>query len=468
MNFVLQSSKKRQKVVVSTLTTLDEGQDDLFKKTDFSDLIIPLKPIREEQSSNQESFIDSKAVFELLAEAKVDHGSSNETSMTIESQMIQEKTDVTSKKRMPLLRAFLAQELEGVTDDDTRFKIDISLRPENLNVKSAVYQEIPVACFGEALLKGMGWKGLTMEDEEHAKKIGDVHSRVTRLGLGAVANPEAARNLGKAKQAEITQEWEKMAKSKLATQIIRDGDVVWMRSPMYVGRRGQVEQTNGVPGLAKIRVRLETDGALIEVKKTDVLVLSASELEDVPFRPVHISLPITLYNGGEEKEFVDDWGKADLKRKVEELSRTSEARSSTQQLSSQASHEATSKRDHAHGVSEPSWVLPGIRVRVVSKTACGPTSYLQKGWLIDVIRDGQASVQLDSGRIVEAKEKHLETVLPSVGGNCLVLRGSERGRVARLLEKDRAAEAAVIQFEDDLSVCKISMDDIAAHSRSAE
>lgn len=57
--------------------------------------------------------------------------------------------------------------------------------------------------------------------------------------------------------------------------------------------------------------------------------------------------------------------------------------------------------------------------------------------------------------------RYLETALPGVNGQVLVLRGRHRHRRAKLLEKDRDREQGVIELLDDLSVHRLSLDDIA-------
>jgi hypothetical protein len=55
-------------------------------------------------------------------------------------------------------------------DDEERFKMDVSMRADDISAKSEAYVHIPVEEFGAALLRGMGWTGPTAEDEEREKK----------------------------------------------------------------------------------------------------------------------------------------------------------------------------------------------------------------------------------------------------------------------------------------------------------
>jgi hypothetical protein len=70
---------------------------------------------------------------------------------------------------------------------------------------------------------------------------------------------------------------------KLANQKVHVDDKIWLRDARYGGQRAEVLATKGVPGLDKIRVRLESDGSVIEVRRTDAVLLSKEELAENPY-----------------------------------------------------------------------------------------------------------------------------------------------------------------------------------------
>jgi hypothetical protein len=39
-------------------------------------------------------------------------------------------------------------------------------------------------------------------------------------------------------------------------QVLAEGDIVWLKDPVYAGRRASVVAIRGVPGLDRIRVRM--------------------------------------------------------------------------------------------------------------------------------------------------------------------------------------------------------------------
>ena len=273
-------TKKRSKADTEVLTAFDEdlvsgshesGQDDniegLAKKS--KQLVIPLIQNNHQQNNNvtttsstslssSDMTLENQAVQEILNSLKPTNANSSNSSSLVINQ-ITDTTHEVGKKAQPLLQANLAPELKGVTDDTERFKIDMSLRPDEISVKSSAYKQIPVEDFGAAMLRGMGWSGYSKEDEEVSKKLNEpLFSRDVHLGLGAKAKPLQLDDKNKfrnnsTKIQQSKSEWLLKAETKLLNQSVNINDVVWLRVPEYAGLRGYVIATRGVPGLNKIR-----------------------------------------------------------------------------------------------------------------------------------------------------------------------------------------------------------------------
>ena len=127
------------------------------------------------------------------------------------------------------------------------------------------------------------------------------------------------------------------------------------------------------------------------------------------------------------------------------------------------------EKQQREGEEKGSWLVSGIRVRIVSKKAGGgeggggEKAYLKKGVVLDVHSLGVASIRLDDGTILNAiKERHLETVLPGIGGVCLILYGEYKGESAILVEKQKVNETVLLQLTDDLTIISMQMDHTAA------
>ena len=87
------------------------------------------------------------------------------------------------------------------------------------------------------------------------------------------------------KNDERVKEWKKTAEEKLKKQQIEVGSLIWIRDPKYALKRAKIVAVKGVPGLDRIRVRLERGGRLIEIKKTDAVLLLDVDLETDPYNP---------------------------------------------------------------------------------------------------------------------------------------------------------------------------------------
>ena len=78
---------------------------------------------------------------------------------------------------------FTRQPKNNIENDAQQLQRDLQNRAKNVEVDSSVYTQVPIAEFGAALLRGMGWKG----NDGNSKKREDSFQmpRPHRLGLGA-------------------------------------------------------------------------------------------------------------------------------------------------------------------------------------------------------------------------------------------------------------------------------------------
>jgi G patch domain/KOW motif-containing protein len=153
---------------------------------------------------------------------------------------------------------------------------------------------------------------------------------------------------------------------------------------------------------------------------------------------------------------------------------------------------------HAHnqeGVAkeEAPWLMPHIRVKMISKSKEGGALYLKKCEIVDVTasrrcalhrlfrtcpvsnilphaslisscltRPCRCSVVLDSGRIIgDVTQRQLETSLPKPGGRVIVVLGENRGERGKLIERN--SETGTVQLNNDFSLHKLPLDCIAEY-----
>ncbi|KAL7522417.1 hypothetical protein ACHAWX_007099 [Stephanocyclus meneghinianus] len=118
-----------------------------------------------------------------------------------------------------------------------------------------------------------------------------------------------------------------------------------------------------------------------------------------------------------------------------------------------------------HHQKHLNWLLPNIRVRLVSKRY--PRQHLQKGIVQDVISSSKnhnpkAVILMDNQEVLDnIPERYLETALPKTGGNVVVLEGSHRWKKGRLLERSSERSRGIIQLFEDFEVVELSLDGVA-------
>ena len=355
----------------------------------------------------------------------------------------------TSAKSVPLLLQGLDPRLLSATGDHDRFKVDMSLRAEDVECREENYVAVPVEKFGAAMLRGMGWAGPTQADEDWAKSLDNFVPRDAMLGLGAIAKPPEGREKKWDKGKEKQGKWEEQAKLKLAMQKLAVGDAVWLRSKKYAGMRGQAVQTQGVPGLSRVRIALESTGEIVDMPKDDAVLIMAKELETRPLDTSKIDAAAAAAAKALVKE-EEAANQAAKRRRMDDAA--------TGTTASVSGSSGSSGSSSSCGATQ-SWCMPGIRVRGVSKKL--GTGYLCKGYVVHV---GEAvTVRLDGDGMLmkNVKLRHLETIIPKAGGRVRVLVGTHRGRDGVVLRKDKAASQVGVRIDGAMGEIMFSMDDVS-------
>jgi G patch domain/KOW motif-containing protein len=87
---------------------------------------------------------------------------------------------------IPLILRYRNPALDGVTDEKKKFDIDVATRPKEMSLET--YEQIPVADFGVAALRGMGWtpgSAIGLTNKKVIEPIEFVKRAQNRAGLGA-------------------------------------------------------------------------------------------------------------------------------------------------------------------------------------------------------------------------------------------------------------------------------------------
>mmetsp|Transcript_89 Transcript_89/g.96 ORF Transcript_89/g.96 Transcript_89/m.96 type:complete len:471 (+) Transcript_89:144-1556(+) len=436
----LKSDKEAKENNVDFITTIDENT----KTIEPPSLVIPLT-----KNAWITSKEDAAAVEAIL----------NETSNNNKNDS--ENKEIKSIK--PILQSNMIPGLMNIENEDDRFKHDVSLRANNIDVKSECYVDTKIEDFGAALLRGMGWKGSLSDESEPNKQ-----PRPGRLGLGAQVRPPSPPSLSKNKIKKPGQKdsinhikqndhWKKEAEKKIKDQNLKIGDIVWLRDSRYIKSdsvtRAYISKLTGIPGLNRIEVILEGETyEMTTVLKTDAILIEESELKTRPF----------IYNNQHQNKPEKNNIKSENNNKDKKRSLSSHEQNKNEL--DKNDNDDSSKTSKRSKTSSLSWVIKGCKVRVVSNKN---PYHKQKGIVINIDKDDKndkerISLKMDSdGEIIKhLKEYELETVIPSIGDMVMVVKGSYRKYKAEILKKDRDKEEIQIRINGHREY--FSFDDVTA------
>lgn len=92
------------------------------------------------------------------------------------------------------------------------------------------------------------------------------------------------------------------------------------------------------------------------------------------------------------------------------------------------------------------WIIEDIIVKLITKSL-GDEYYKQKARILEVIDKYQAKIKLlDSGIKLKVDQAHLETVIPNIGKQVLVVNGAYRGSFAILKELDEKKFCVTVEI----------------------
>lgn len=369
-------------------------------------LVIPL-------ASQQGSATALRALHDSESEMPVEEDDSSELAAAARI------AELTSRDSQPLLAAGRLPGLAEISDETEKFRRDMSMRAEDVEASSDVYDRVPIEEFGAAALRGMGWTGPTKEDE--ARFAESATPRHHRLGLGALPKPrEVFDHKGRLREGKTVDDAKKRR---------------WLGASAEQSRNKSTRRfaVGDVVSYGKYRCRIlelvESDRAVVQFERSAKRCTAhTSDLD-------RVSTQILLTN-----PFVSDVATNSANTREE----------------TSAAEAANSER------RREGWLCAGIRVRVARE---GNPHYKEKGVVLDVIREAsglRALLNLDSGRLVHEpgmREKHLQTALPKEGGRLKAVAGPHRGRVGHLVRREKST--VLLRFDDDSDIISVPKDDVA-------
>ncbi|KAL6771596.1 hypothetical protein ACKKBG_A27020 [Auxenochlorella protothecoides x Auxenochlorella symbiontica] len=344
----------------------------------------------------------------------------------------------------------------GPGDQETlALRRDLTALPEVASLDA--YEAMPVEMFGEALLRGMGWRegtGLGRNRKEGAEPAQpkDLKRRPARLGLGASAAPVPTHKRHikpgetRAAAAEGPVDNKGAAHIPLAERNPAElgaGEAAWVvvgthsgLACTFVGLEAKREGRS-----ERARVRLQPSNEVVVVRVSDLSLAAPSRQRSR--------------------------GKCDGRGQEAGEERSRRAPDGPQLGDGSLRKQSDSRAGEGRADASSPWLLPNIRVKVVDKRAEGGRVYLKKGTVVDVAMPRVCDVHLDDlARTVQGlHQDQLETVVPGVEGTpVLLLAGRLRGRHGRLLRRNTEAGAAAVQLTADGSLVKVSLDEVAEYA----
>jgi G patch domain/KOW motif-containing protein len=370
--------------------------------------------------------------------------------------------------------------------EDHQYHKDVEELPSALDETAEEYQRVPVTEFGAAMLRGMGWKDDTAD--QSAPKNDDVIPHPHRLGLGAIPAmlPPESESSGKGRRPRNIDQYQRDQRTqkqndtyrierekKIAEDLqrtLKDGSIVHLSlrdndndSTMPKSAiRARILKLVGVPGLNMVQVQMEHTGSFIVIKRSEINgLVTRQELEQYPFqekdstvadhtRQSAISTNPHIYD---EKNDIDEKNQHRKEKK-------------------------RSRKERCDELSTLSWVIPNIRVRIITEKL-GRRYYKEKGVVVDVTRNAGVTLRLNKYTrnhnsnssdstlfevLDRVPERYLETALPQIGGNVIIVNAGHTNKYAkgRLIERDgKNKNYGFVQLYDDMDCIRLPLDDIA-------
>ncbi|CAJ1925322.1 unnamed protein product [Cylindrotheca closterium] len=479
----------------------------------------------DDDSIKQEEPGLSKEDQEAIQALKRDAGDSNGPSSNANKRVIQaqENTFQNSGEQQKQLQE---------SSDQQQLKEDLERHAPDLSVDSESYQKVPIADFGAALLRGMGWDGRSDVTDDTGSGL----PRPSRLGLGATPKllDAPTHRKGRRRQDQVQreqrlkeqqEEFEKQRELQIKKdkqQTIQVGSIVFHEQ----SKRAIIRQWNGVPGLNMILVQFEGSREPTKVKKGSVQLIDRKELQERPFQEMEYHKEETQFLGqqhqqqqsddnnrikrednhdrrrdksrsrrreddheydydnrqrGEKRPYDDDRRRSNDRSERDRGGRRSDDRRSSSRRDDD--HNDRRKRHRNHHDDDDgnsprreekrsrfqssssdrrpqTWLTPNIRVRVIT-SKFGRSHDKRKGVVVDVASTKGATIKMERGEILQVPERYLETALPKVGGNAIILTGTNKFAKGRLLERDSRSNKGAVQLFEDMNIVNTSLDDIA-------
>jgi G patch domain/KOW motif-containing protein len=403
-------------------------------------------------------------------------GSSNESSApkTLEEEAIEalkqesrnaKKPKIHEVEAIPLLVSNAVPGISSFGDEDAKFKHDLELRPDDVEMDA--YDRVSIDDFGKGMLLGMGWRpGKGMNGKEAVEPI-EFIPRAGRLGLGAdpadvLSNKRPKKYM---KPGETEQELMRLAPGpdgkvrhyrKLSERLIpvhskkiKLGSLVEVLSGPLTKHYGRVRSI-GAEDECSVLINITEQMVTLQRAEFDVIDEHALPKDHPAFKSA-ADLEVPTPRKQEKRKEPES-------RRNEDNGDRQIRRSDIGTSSNGATKSSKNERIK--------WLYPGLVVRVASQSLANGKYYNKKGTVEDVVSLTQFTLIMEDGQLVDdAKERHVQTALPKVGGTVRIVLGPNKGSCGELLDRNAAKEQATVQLDSDLSILCEPFDNVCEYKR---
>ncbi|XP_065182977.1 G-patch domain and KOW motifs-containing protein-like [Sycon ciliatum] len=364
------------------------------------------------------------------------------------------------------------------------------------------YEDMPVGAFGEAMLRGMGWKpgiGVGKTNKKEVKPV-EFIARSGGRGLGAESSKEVQELSGKPKPRRLRPGEERKTEKQLP--VGEDGRVRHTRNvgeeledkedlELKVGSYCLVEsgRHSGLYGKAislqldpaRVVVRLAISEQTVDVSQASVITVPRRQYEQSALSVSADQRSHDSRHGGRHSP--SDRSSRELKPKSYKESNAS--RHSPADCSS-SQHDKSSKKkkkkekkkkkhhrddyrsssdESTHQHSGKPWLAAQLCVRVIDQRYKKGRYYNSKVIIEDVLSPTLCVCRSDSGTVLENVEQSmLETVVPRESmAPVMVVAGEYRRQLGRLLSRDRNSCEAVVQLYPDFEIAQCTFDEVCEY-----
>ena len=274
--------------------------------------------------------------------------------------------------------------------------------------------------FGLKMLKKMGWekgKKIGKNPISYMSTIKEIKKRKKGLGLGA-DNKQAIKNADENnKEKKINTEY------KLFQKIL-----------VINGKHKDMK------GIIK---KIEEENLIIEINHKNIKI-----------QKNHLKI-LTINNNKKEKE---KYKEKTHGKKIENDKKINQNNSKINQNNSQKINQNNPKNNEKKSQNK-FWVRNDLKIRVRSKKFKNGIYYLKKGSILDMY-DGSITLLIDNNIVKGFKEKYLETLLPKIGGDVLVVKGRWENKIGKLMKRDKKKNKVVVFLGDIQNLVSLTQNEV--------